>query len=88
MIKHTDDNHHSNSLNGSQDGSPSDADTVKLGDRSGNVKVLHRLKSESKKRRKKKRFKSKKFVYREALSIAFILVVMLIAVYIALKIVQ
>lgn len=63
-------------------------DVIKVVDRKGIVKMMSRAEYESKKRRRKKRSRSKNTSYREFISIAIILVIMVLAAIIALKIVQ
>lgn len=67
---------------------PPDENLIKVVDRKGHVKVIPRAEYEEKKRRRKKREPHKSFPYRDVLSLALIVVIMVIAIYIALKIVQ
>ncbi|TKJ40068.1 hypothetical protein CEE37_10040 [candidate division LCP-89 bacterium B3_LCP] len=63
-------------------------DLIKVKDRKGNTKVMTRTDFNRKKRSKKRGAKSKSFPYTEVISIAFILTMMIIAAYVAIKIVQ
>lgn len=67
---------------------PPQEDLIKVVDRKGNVKVIARSEYEEKTRRRRKREPRKTFPYRDILSLALIVVIMIIAIYIALKIVQ
>ncbi len=61
---------------------------VKVVDRHGNVKTIPRSQYERKKRSRKKRGSRKIIPYGQIFSILLIVTVMILAVYIALKIVQ
>lgn len=63
-------------------------DLVRIVDRSGRKKEIPRSDYESKKRRKRRRENRSIISFRNMLSVAFIIVIMAAAVYIAIKIVS
>jgi len=63
-------------------------ETVKVVDRKGNVKVIPHSEYERKKRRRRKRNPRKHFPFRDLLSVALVMLIMALAIYIALKIIQ
>lgn len=67
--------------------SPSD-DLIKVVDRQGKTKLIPRSQYESKKRSRKKRGSRKSVPYGRILSILLVVAIMVVAAYIALKIVQ
>lgn len=69
------------------DGGPGE-EMIKVVDRRGRVKHIPRSEYERKKRRRKRRERSKNVPLRDVLSIAFILAVIIIASYFALKIIK
>ena len=78
-----------NGSNSAQDRSASaPEELVKVIDRRGRVKEIPRSKYEQQKRTRKKHSSRKKIHYGNLLSILLILAIMIIAIYIALKIVQ
>ena len=64
------------------------AEMIKVVDRKGNVKVIPKAEYQRKKRTRKKRTGQKLTSIREIVSVVFIVIVMAIATYLALKIVQ
>ncbi|MCX6640866.1 MAG: hypothetical protein NTW14_10355 [bacterium] len=74
--------------NQGQDAQGSAAEMIKVVDRKGNVKVIPKAEYQRKKRTRKKRMGQKHTSFRETLSVVFIVIVMAIAIYLALKIVQ
>jgi len=74
--------------NQSQPPPPAAEEMVKVVDRQGNVKVIPRSEYERKKRRRRRREPGKGLPIKEVVSVAFILAVIIIASYIALKILK
>lgn len=88
MEVHSEDNSQATASNPASGNQPSSEEMVKVIDRNGKIKEIPRSKYDRKKRSRKKRRDRRNFSYGSALSIAIILMIMIIAAYIALKIVQ
>ncbi len=77
-----------NSTEQPQAQNPADEEIVKVVDRKGQVKFMPRAEYEQKKRRRKRREHQKSFPLKEVISIAVILILIVLASYIALNIVK
>lgn len=66
----------------------SNEEKIKVVDRAGNEKYITRAEYELKKRRRKRANSRKQFPFKEALSVVFILAVIILAAYLALHIIK